>query len=38
METSVKECGQPLETGKNKEICSPLEPPERNADTTILAQ
>lgn len=27
----TKKCGQPLETGKGKEMDSPLEPPERNA-------
>ena len=37
MGPSVKGCGQPLETGKSKETDSRLEPPERNADTSILA-
>ena len=25
--SQVKECGQPLQSGKNKEVDSPLEPP-----------
>lgn len=30
-EDGARECGQPLESGKYKEIDSPLEHPERNA-------
>ncbi len=32
----AKECGQPLDAGKGKEVVSPLEPLERFAALTTL--